>query len=302
MRPAEQTGSDAAPEVILSLGGLHCASCVGRVEQALRAVPGVEEAKVNLASSRAFVRIAGGDAGIAVRAVREAGFEAEPLLDTPEHAAREARARADESRRLLRAFLLAAALTLPVFLLEMGSHLVPGMAAALAETPGTRPLHLLYFVLATAVQFGPGLRFYRTGWPPLLRGTPDMNSLVMLGSSAAWGYSVVAVFFASLLPAGTANVYFEASAVIITLILGGRYLEARGRRDQAPGVAAAAPRPRQAQWPGTGDPCRARAARRAGAAASGRTGPGRRHSSRGRLLARRVHGERRADAGGESTR
>ena len=229
MSRAEASQGTPAPEIILSVGGMHCASCIGRVEKALRATPGVQEAAVNLASARAFVRISGGDAEVAARAVRAAGFEAEPLLDTPEQSEREAQARAEESRSLRRAFLLAAALTLPIFLLEMGAHLVPGLAERLAAWPGTRPLHLLYFVLATVVQFGPGLRFYRTGWPALRRGAPDMNSLVMLGSSAAWGYSVVAVFFARLLPAGTANVYFEASAVIITLIIGGRYLEARAR-------------------------------------------------------------------------
>ena len=233
MRPASASqdpqASVPAPEVILSVGGLHCASCVGRVEKALLATPGVQEATVTLASARAFVRISSGDAERAASAVRAAGFEAEPLLDTAEQSAREAEARAAEARSLRRAFLLAAVLTTPIFVLEMGAHVVPGLAAQLDAWPGTRTLHWLYFVLATMVQFGPGLRFYRSGGPALWRGSPDMNSLVMLGSSAAWGYSVVAVFFAGLLPAGTANVYFEASAVIITLIIGGRYLEARAR-------------------------------------------------------------------------
>jgi Cu+-exporting ATPase len=79
------------------------------------------------------------------------------------------------------------------------------------------------------VQFGPGLRFYAKGVPALWRLAPDMNSLVVLGSTAAWGYSTVATFFPSLLPEGTANVYFEASAVIVTLILLGRYLEAQAK-------------------------------------------------------------------------
>jgi P-type Cu+ transporter len=231
---AERQAS-APDELILSVGGMHCASCVGRVEKAIRAVPGVAAAAVNLASGRAFVSLAGADADGVARAIREAGFEAEPLNDTPEQAEREAEARTGESRALRRDVLLAAALTLPIFLLEMASHLVPGFAAWLAGAVGTPNLHLLYFVLATAVQFGPGLRFYRTGWPALARGAPDMNSLVMLGSTAAWAYSVVAVFFARLLPEGTANVYFEASAVIVTLILAGRYLEslARGRAGEA---------------------------------------------------------------------
>ena len=226
-----RTTAAPAPELILSVGGMHCASCVGRVEKAVLAVPGVSGATVNLATGRAFVTLAEPDSDVAAitQAIRAAGFEAEPLLAAPEQSDRESAARAAEARALRIAVLIAALLTLPIFILEMGVHLVPGMADRMADTVGTRNLHLLFFVLASGVQFGPGLRFYRSGWPALVRGAPDMNSLVMLGSTAAWGYSVVAVFVAGLLPAGTANVYFEASAVIITLILAGRYLEARAR-------------------------------------------------------------------------
>ena len=228
----ERAQAPAETELVLSVGGMHCASCVGRVEKAIREAPGVRTASVNLASGRAFVGMddgAAGDADAVAEAIRGAGFEAEPLVDSPEQSQRESESRAEESRALRQAFVIAALLTAPIFVLEMGSHLWPAMAQWLANTLGTGRLNLLYFVLATGVQFGPGLRFYRSGWPALARGAPDMNSLVMLGSSAAWGYSVVAVFFSGLLPEGTANVYFEASAVIITLILGGRYLEARAR-------------------------------------------------------------------------
>src|SRR5690606_33196970 len=83
--------------------------------------------------------------------------------------------------------------------------------------------------LATVVQFGPGRRFYQSGWPALLRGSPDMNSLVLIGTTAAYGYSVVATFLPRLLPAGAVHVYFEASAVIVTLVLLGRYFEARAK-------------------------------------------------------------------------
>src|SRR5690606_22220923 len=83
--------------------------------------------------------------------------------------------------------------------------------------------------LTTAVTFGPGLRFFRKGVPALLRGAPDMNALVAVGTGAAWGYSVVALVAPERLPEGTANVYFEAAAVIVTLILIGRLLEARAR-------------------------------------------------------------------------
>jgi P-type Cu+ transporter len=231
MRPQTTTGShsSATSELILSVGGMHCASCVGRVERAILAAPGVRQASVNLATGRAFVQLADSDSELVAQAIREAGFEAEPLVDSPEQSDRESEVRAAESRSLRNAFFIAALLTLPIFILEMGAHLVPGMAERLADTIGTRNIHLLFFVLATGVQFGPGLRFYRTGGPALARGAPDMNSLVMLGSTAAWAYSVTAVFFAGLLPEGTANVYFEASAVIITLIIAGRYLEARAR-------------------------------------------------------------------------
>lgn len=102
-------------------------------------------------------------------------------------------------------------------------------------TFGALPLAIFMMVLASVVQFGPGRRFYRKGVPALLRRAPDMNSLVVLGTSAAFGYSVVATLAPGLLPAGTANVYFEASAVIVTLVLLGRYLEARskGRTSEA---------------------------------------------------------------------
>jgi Cu+-exporting ATPase len=90
-------------------------------------------------------------------------------------------------------------------------------------------------VLTSVILFGPGLRFFQKGLPALMRGAPDMNSLVALGTGAAWLYSVVATFLPSLLPEGTRHVYFEAAAVITTLILLGRYLEARakGRTSEA---------------------------------------------------------------------
>lgn len=131
MRPSSANPDPAgqAAEWILSVGGMHCASCVGRVEKALLAVPGVSSATVNLASGRAFARLSGnGHADELAQAVRRAGFEAEPLVDTPEQSTRESQAQEAEAQSLRNAFLLAAALTLPIFALEMGSHLIPGMA------------------------------------------------------------------------------------------------------------------------------------------------------------------------------
>jgi len=119
--------------------------------------------------------------------------------------------------------------------MEMGSHYVPAIHDWIMTNIGMTNNLYLQFVLATVVLLGPGLRFFQKGIPNLLRLAPDMNSLVVLGTTAAWGYSIVSTFAPGLLPRGTAYVYYEASAVIVTLILLGRYLEARakGRTSQA---------------------------------------------------------------------
>ena len=126
-------------------------------------------------------------------------------------------------------------MTLPIVVLEMGSHLVGPFGHWLDAALGRQTVLYLAFVLASVVQFGPGLRFYTKGVPALLRAAPDMNSLVVLGTTAAYGYSVVATFAPDLLPEGTVNVYYEAAAVIVTLIMLGRYLEAvsKGRTSEA---------------------------------------------------------------------
>jgi Cu+-exporting ATPase len=143
--------------------------------------------------------------------------------------------RAREQVVLGRDLVIAAALTLPIFILEMGGHLIPAWRDFWLDSLGRQGLWVLLFVLASLVQFGPGLRFYRRGLPALLHGVPDMNALVMLGTSAAYGYSAVATFLPQWLPEGTVHVYYEAAAVIVTLILLGRYLEsvAKGRTSLA---------------------------------------------------------------------
>ena len=210
----------AARPVELSIEGMHCASCVGRVERALAAVPGVRNASVNLATQRATVQAAGFvDAASLAAAVASTGYKAKPL------GADEAPKRHDETKPLLRDLVIAATFTLPVFVLAMGGHLVPALHHV-ADAPAGR---LVAFVLTTLVLFGPGLRFFRYGLPALARLAPEMNSLVVLGATAAWGYSTVATFAPRLLPAGADHVYFEAAAVIVTLILLGRWLEARAK-------------------------------------------------------------------------
>ncbi|OHC97603.1 MAG: copper-translocating P-type ATPase [Sphingomonadales bacterium RIFCSPHIGHO2_01_FULL_65_20] len=216
----------------LKITGMTCASCVGRVERALKAAPGVLDASVNLATERATVRVLEGaaDARALTEAVAKAGYTAE-AASAPDATSedREQASRAAEIRSLGRAVAVAGAATLPLFVIEMGLHFIPGAHGWLMDSIGMAPWRIISFVLATFVLFVPGLRFFRKGVPNLVRLTPDMNSLVVLGATAAWAFSTVATFVPHWLPAGTANVYFEAAAVIVTLILVGRWFEARGK-------------------------------------------------------------------------
>jgi P-type Cu+ transporter len=224
-------------EVDLSVTGMTCAACSARVERALGRVDGVLAASVNLATERASLRYLPDVAPLdrLVEAVREAGY------DVLEQGERQSRADAERERReaelhaLRTSVIVAAALAVPIFALDMGAMMIPPLGAWLHGLIPMQSMAYLLFVLTTGVMFGPGLRFFQKGWPALVRRSPDMNSLVMIGTSAAYGYSVVATFTPWLLPAGTVHVYYEAAAVIVTLILVGRYFEAaaKGRTGDA---------------------------------------------------------------------
>ncbi len=221
-------------EVTLDIENMSCASCVGRVEKALKTGAGVLDATVNLASEAALVRYVVGVTSpteIAEIATR-AGYPAK--AEKQDHADKTDR-KAQEIAILGRLTLLAAILAFPVFAVEMGGHIFPALQGFINSTIGIQNSRLLQFALTTIVLFGPGLRFYTKGFPALFKGAPDMNSLVALGTSAAYGFSLAATFAPQLLPEGTANVYYEAAAVIVVLILLGRFLEARakGRTGQA---------------------------------------------------------------------
>ncbi|WP_244495635.1 heavy metal translocating P-type ATPase [Ensifer sp. Root278] len=237
VKAIENAGYGAAEDTIeLTIEGMTCASCVARIEKALKTVPGVTEASVNLATERASVHVTKGIATAAAleEAVRVAGYAAKRITGD-ESVDREGEKREQETRKLARSLLIAGVLTLPIFVLEMGSHFIPAVHDFVMTNIGMQESWYLQFVLTTLVLFGPGLRFYEKGVPALFRLAPDMNSLVAIGTSAAWIYSVVATFAPDLLPDGTANVYYEAAAVIVTLILLGRFLEARakGRTSEA---------------------------------------------------------------------
>ena len=213
---------------VVAIEGMTCASCVRRVETAIAAVPGVRAARVNLATGRAEVEAANWlEPGAIGAAITKAGYTSHAV--TSEGARDDDRAAAKEEHDLTRDLLAAIVLTLPVFVMEMGAHLVPGVLELIVAGLGERTARILAFGLTTMVLFGPGLRFYRKGLPALWRLAPDMNSLVVLGATAAWGFSTIATFIPRWLPDGTANVYFEAAAVIVTLILLGRRLEARAK-------------------------------------------------------------------------
>jgi Cu+-exporting ATPase len=221
----------------LQIEGMTCASCVSRIEKALAVVPGVISAVVNLATEKAVVVAASGAVTRSAleATVRATGYEvvrqdASAVGSDATEDRREA-----ELRHLRNALALAAVMTVPLFVMEMGSHYVPAIHDWIMLNIGMTNNLYIQFALATVVLFGPGLRFFLKGIPNLVRLAPDMNSLVVLGTSAAWGYSVVSTFFPAVLPPGTSYVYYEAAAVIVTLILLGRYLEARakGRTSQA---------------------------------------------------------------------
>ena len=215
--------------ITLNIASMSCASCVGRVDKALADVPGVLSVTVNLAAETAVVEYLEGATVPAdlMAATAAIGYPAE-VAEANASQSRVER-KAEEADNLRGNVLLAAVLTLPVFILEMGAHLIPAFHMAIENSIGTQTSWIIQFALASIVLFGPGRHFFTKGIPSLLRGAPDMNSLVAVGTGAAWSYSVVATFLPHLLPEGVRAVYFEAAAVIVVLILVGRWLEARAK-------------------------------------------------------------------------
>ncbi len=216
--------------VDLSVSEMSCAACVRRVEKALRAVPGVVDASVNLATGRAHARGLGADlAARLAAAATAAGYPATQVASAADQADQERARREEELAGLKRRVMLAAAATIPLVAIEMGGHFIPAFHHWLMANVGMTGLGMLSFALAAIVQFGPGMSFLRKGIPALFAGAPDMNSLVALGTGAAFLFSTVAVFAPFLLPEGSRGTYFESAAVVITLVLLGRLLEARAR-------------------------------------------------------------------------
>ncbi|MDP9485797.1 MAG: heavy metal translocating P-type ATPase [Actinomycetota bacterium] len=217
-------------EATFGVTGMTCASCVGRVERALGKVPGLLEASVNLASEKATVEYLAGEVEQRDlrRAVEGAGYGV-VREEEEESGAEDAHDR--EYKRLRSDFLLAAALTV---LILVGS--LPHMLGFAAPIPMVW-LNLVLLVLATPVQFWAGRRFYRGAWGALKHGQANMNTLVVMGTTAAYAYSAATALAPGLFAGAgdRADVYFDVSAVIVTLILLGRLLEmrAKGRTNEA---------------------------------------------------------------------
>lgn len=232
----QEEAAQTVQSIHLDVEGMTCASCVARVERALKAVPGVLSATVNLAAESAQVTARRGVAATALAAaVIEAGYQAVPVgtgvgaagvedavrAEAARDAARQAAARREGWHAAL-ALLLAAPMVAPMLLQPFGVHWMTSGGVQL--------------VLASLVQFWLGGRFYRAGWKAARAGTGNMDLLVAIGTSAAWGLSL----YQLLRPGGHGHLYFEASAMVVALVLLGKWLEGRAKRQAGAAIRALA--------------------------------------------------------------
>ena len=224
------TGYEVPVEkVAFPVEGMSCASCVARVEKALAAVPGVLSASVNLATKSATVEYLPGiaDRDALRSAVVGAGYAVPEVKAGEDPLARQERMQQEEERSLLTRLRVGVALGVPLFLLAQWEMFAGSARMPFSPFVGA----LLQLLLATPIQFYAGSRFYRGAWATAKHGTTDMNTLVALGTTSAYAYSLVATFFPGIftVPGAAAHVYFDTSAAIIVLILLGRYFESRAK-------------------------------------------------------------------------
>jgi P-type Cu+ transporter len=202
-----------------------------------KVVPGVLGANVNLATERASVTYLPATTGLAQlkRAVRESGYGILEVKAGKNRSDVEREAKEKEVKALKRSVIFSAIFAVPLVLIAMLPMIwMPAMMFLMNIAP-MNVWNWVMLALATPVQFGPGLRFYKNGWKALRSGSPDMNSLVMIGTSAAYFYSLAVTIVPTIFPLRAQHVYFEAAAVVITLILLGKYFEAvaKGRTSEA---------------------------------------------------------------------
>lgn len=218
-----------AQTITLTVGNMSCASCVGRVDRALAAVPGVRDVVVNLATEEATIKVsdAGPSAEALAQTATDAGYPAQILQTRSPEASHDRKT--EEAQALAQRTWLAGLLALPVIVLEMGSHMVPAFHQLVMQTIGTQQSWWIQALLTTLILAGPGRAFYTKGIAALMHRAPDMNSLVAVGTFAAYGYSLCVLLAPGLMPDAARVVYFEAAAVIVFFILLGRSLEARAK-------------------------------------------------------------------------
>ena len=225
--PSSPQGAGTTQELDLSIGGMTCATCSGRVERALRKVPGVQAATVNLATETARVQFSAPDGGDATamdallrRAVRNAGYE--PLTAAASQAREEDTSPWTGFAPVAMGLVLSAPLVLPMVGDLFGQHwMLPAW---------------VQFVLATPVQFILGARFYKAGWAAAKALSGNMDLLVAIGTSAGWGLSMW--LWLTAMPGHAPHLYFEASAVVVTLVLLGKWLEARAKHQTTAAIRA----------------------------------------------------------------
>jgi len=218
-----------ATELRIGVGGMTCANCSARVERVLRRLPGVLEANVNLATEEASLSYLPDrlEPEAIATAIRAAGYEPRPLAAAPGTEVAEAAPPVKDD--LGHDLGLGLTFTLPLVVLTMGPMLWMPWHQGLEAWLGWRGLGLAQMLLAAPVLFWAGRRFLRQGWAELRGLSPGMSSLVMLGSGAAFTYSTLVLLAPGRFPPGTAHFYFEAAAVIVTLILLGKWLEGRAK-------------------------------------------------------------------------
>jgi Cu+-exporting ATPase len=220
-------------KVVLPIQGMTCASCVNRVEKALSSLKGVVHVNINFATERASIEYLPGEATIKdfKKAVQEAGYQ---VLEVKEEdiVEKEKLAREAELSRLKWKFIIGAILLAPILILMYGAPLLERWVGISKETN-----FFIQFLLATPVQFWAGWQFYVGFWKAARHKTSDMNTLIAVGTSAAYLYSLIVTFGPHLIMVKglMVDVYFDTSAAIIVLILLGRFLEARakGRTSEA---------------------------------------------------------------------
>jgi P-type Cu+ transporter len=228
--PGGTGGGDVLESRRIGVKGMHCAACVASAERALLQVPGVVRASVSLTSEEAdlAVRRDGAEVEELRKALADAGYEFEEIEGVDEGARSEAREQGMEARArdLFRKFVVGAVLSVPVLLL--GHHeWVPGLQEL--DHDRIRGLWALSGVLTLPIMVWVGGGFFTGAWTALRSGRANMDTLVAMGTGSAFLYSVLAVALPTLFPEGTAHPYFEAAAVIITLVVLGQALEARAR-------------------------------------------------------------------------